>query len=58
MTGTPARWPEERYDLQSQLLGPDLEDTGPMVSFKSVMDPGIPMRVQPADYEDSQRWWL
>lgn len=30
----------------------------PMLSFKSVMEPGEPMHVSRADYYDRQRWWL
>ena len=31
---------------------------GPMITLKSGMDPGISMRVQVADYQDPDRWWL
>jgi hypothetical protein len=31
---------------------------GPMITFKSDMDAGQPMRIRPEDYDDPQRWWL
>jgi len=31
---------------------------GPMFTLKSDMDPGQPMHVRPADYDDPLRWWL
>ena len=30
----------------------------PMLKFKSVTEPGKPMRVTQADYADAGRWWL
>jgi hypothetical protein len=58
MKRTPAEWLEERFDIQAQILGPVPENTGPIMTFKSAMDPGIPMYVQAADYEDPEAWWL
>jgi hypothetical protein len=30
----------------------------PMLKFKSVTEPGKPMRITQADYADPRRWWL
>jgi hypothetical protein len=55
---TPAGWLEEMFDIQAQILGPVPENTGPLMTFKSVMDPGAPMHVQAADYDNPEAWWL
>jgi hypothetical protein len=58
MTRTPAQWLEERFDIQSQILGPVPENTGPLMSLKSIMDAGMPMQVRETDYDDPDGLWL
>ncbi len=62
----PANWLIEEYEL-ARYADADREGAWalggsvvvqPMFTIKSVMDSGHAMRVTPADYRDSKRWWL
>ncbi len=55
---TPVQWLETAFDVWGRILDPDSQNIGPLITFKSLMDPGEPMTVRPADYADTERRWL
>jgi hypothetical protein len=60
MTTTPAlEWLQAAFDTRCrEEFDHAFRNRGPMITFKSDMDAGQPMRIRPGDYDDPERWWL